>query len=630
MRRRGRRGGRPMVLAAGLVAAGLLGGGATTVTAQEDEKVTFVYGDTSEPGAISPMIGYKATEFYFWAWTYHLPVTFAVDDLGAVPDLVTNTDVSDDGKTFTYTIRDDLTWSDGEPLTAEDMAFTLTMYKEKRAYLPQNYLRLMESVEATDDTTVVLRATQPTSLFSGAVPYMYTYILPEHIWSEFEKPKEFSNVPNVGSGPFVIAEYSRGQFVRLERNPHWSGPEPAMDEIIYRIFNTEDAEAQALQQGEIDFAYFDSANVFNSLKGREGIETHFGTIPSFDELAMNTGSALQPAEGEFVPHGDGHPALGDPVVRRAIRMAIDSQELVDKVLLGYGEPATTLVPPVSVAGARYEPTADELLAFDPESAGQLLEDNGYVDTDGDGVREMPDGGQPLVFRYFVQTDDQNTTKAAPFIQNRLEDIGIGTEVTAMTSGRLTDEINAGTYDLFHWGWIPDPDPDSILSYFQCDQRPADGQTYGNNDAYYCNPEYDRLYEEQRTTTNAEERFEIIHDMQRLFYSDSPYVMLWYGPILQAYRTDSFTGYRPQPAPQGDLLNGYSRDAVLTLRPAGTETGGTGGTEGNGDGNGQAAPDSTAARGISAGVWIAIGAGLIVLVGVVLLMRRRGGGAEDRE
>src|SRR5438094_105878 len=86
---------------------------------------------------------------------------------------------------------------------------------------------------------------------------------------------------------------------------------------------------------------------------------------------------------------------------------------------------------------------------------------------------MPNGGRPLEFRYYVQTNDQNTVKTAPFIQDWLKQIGIKTDVTAMTSGRLGDEINAGTYDLFHWGWLPDPDPDSQLSYFTCDQRPGD-------------------------------------------------------------------------------------------------------------------------------------------------------------
>lgn len=613
--------------AAGLLTAGLAAG---VGSAQEDEKVVFTYGATSEPSSLNPMKGYLATDFYFWAASYHLPIGFGVDDLGAVPDLVTDVEVGDGGTTFTYTIRDDITWSDGQPLTAEDVEFTLNLYKNNHAYLPQGYLTLVESVEATGPTTVVLKTSQPTSLYSGDIPYMYTYILPKHVWEQFDRPKQFENVPSVGSGPFVIAEYKPGEFVRLERNQYWNGPEPYIDEVIYRIFKSEDALAEALKTGEIDFAYIDSPNIFNSLQGQPNIETFVGTIPEFDEIAMNTGSAMQPAQGPFKPHGDGHPALADRTVRRAIRMAIDSETLVEKVKLGYGIPGTTIIPPVSVAGARWEPTGDELIPFDLEGANRLLDEAGYLDTDGDGVREMPGGGRPLVFRYYTQTDDQNTIKTAPFVQRWLEDIGIKTEVTAMSSGRLGDEINAGTYDLFHWGWIPDPDPDSALSWFTCGERPPNAQTYGNNDAYYCNPEYDRLYLEQRTTLDPERRLEIIHEMQKIFYEDAAYAVLWYPPTLQAYRSDTFTGYLPQPAPEGDLLAGYSRDAFLSIRPVGVPEAeevvvGEETTEPH-----EVAAPSTGVetRGFPPAAWIGIGIGALSIVGAAVLIRRRGS-AEDR-
>jgi peptide/nickel transport system substrate-binding protein len=538
--------------------------------------------------------------------------------MSAVPDLVTDIQASENGMTFTYTIQDGLTWSDGQPLTAEDFAFTMNMYKGNHAYLPQNYLTLIDGdVRVVDEQTVEFDTKEPTSLYAGDVPYMYTYTLPKHVFEDIEKPKQFDNVPSVTSGPFMVTEYETGQFVRMERNPEWTGPEPAMDEVIYRIFKSEDAEAEALKAGEIDFGYFDSANVYNSLKNQPNVATHDGTIPSFDEIGLNTGSAFQEPQGAFEPHGDGHPALQDPVVRRAMRMAVNSQELVDKVLLGYGSAGTTIIPPVSVAGARYEPTEQELIPWDIEGANALLDEAGYRDTDNDGVREMPNGGDPLSFRYYVQTNDQNTTKAAPFVKEWLSQIGIEANVEAMSSGKLGDEINAGTYDLFHWGWIPDPDPDSALSWFTCDERPPDGSAYGNNDSYYCNPEYDEMFNEQRTTLDATARFDIVHDMQRLYYEDSPYIVLWYGPIFQAYRTDTFTGYKPQPAPKGDMLAGYTMAGLFNITQVGS-----GGTQAGGPGG----EDSS---GVSVGVWIAIAAGVLIIVGAIVLISRRRVSDEDR-
>jgi peptide/nickel transport system substrate-binding protein len=590
------------------------------------EKVVFTFASTGEPLTMNPMSGYLAIEFYFWTASYHLLIDWDQDlgvDKSGGPGagLVTNVEVSPDGMTYTYTIKDGIMWSDGQPLTAEDVAFTLNLYKSNHAYLPQNYLTLIDGeVQALDDHTIQFHTKQPTSLYSGEVAYMYDYILPKHIWSDpsivGDRPKQYDNVPNVGSGPFIIQEFKTGEYIRMVRNPYWNGPKPYVDEIIYRIFKNEDALAEALKRGEIDLAYFSSPSIFDSLKTEPNIQTMNGTIPSFSEIGMNTGSAYQPKTENYTPHGDGHPALTDPVVRRAIRMAIDSETLTEKVLQGYGAPGDTIIPPVSVKGARWEPTGDERIPFDIQGANELLDQAGYKDTDGDGVREMPPGsldpGRPLEFRYFVRSNEQTSVDAAQFIKPWLAQIGIKADVEVVTSGRLGDIINAGEYDLFSWGWIPDPDPDSALSWFTCDQRPPDGHSYGNNDAYYCNPEYDKLYEEQRTTTDPQKRWDIVHEMQKIFYEDCAYAVMWYDPILSAWRTD-WTGFRPQPRPNGDPLEGWGGPSAVwwTLRPVGA-----GGEAGGG------------ARGIPAAAWIGIAAGIVIILAAVLLGRRRR--AEEEE
>jgi peptide/nickel transport system substrate-binding protein len=605
-----------------------------------DQKVVFTFAGTSEPDSVNPMAGYSAIEFYFWDASLHLPLDFDVDFGVQQPSqefdgfdsgLVTDIQVSDDSMHFTYTIRDDLFWSDGEPLTAEDFAYSLNLYKNNHAYLPGTYVALIDGdVRAVDDTTVEFDTTHPTGLYNGDAPYLYTYTLPKHIFEQVEQgtcpgqpadqrctPKSYSYVPQVGSGPFVMTEYKVGEYVRLERNPYWPGPEPAIDEIVYRIYKNDDAIATALETGEIDFGQISTPNVFNTLKNAENIDTMAGTIPYFQEIGMNTGSAYQKPEGAFVPHGDGHPALTDVTVRRAIRMAIDSDALNKQVLLGYGVPGDVIVPPVSVAGARWTPTGADKISWDIDGANQLLDDAGYVDSDGDGVREMPQGsldpGRPLDFRYYVRTADQTTIDAAPFVSEWLQQIGIKTEVTAVNSSKLGDIINAGDYELFSWDWIPDPDPSSLLGYFTCDQRPPDGTTYGNDDSYYCNPEYDKLYQEQLGQTDADARWDIVHQMQKMFYEDSPYAVMWYQPWLSAWRSDRFTGYIPQPQPNGDPLEqwGGISEVWLSLRPVAGAAGG----------------GSTETKGISPAVW-AILAGLLILIVAIVLIRRRRAADED--
>ena len=595
-----------------------------------DKRVLFTWGDTSEPSSLNPMSGYLAIDFYMWTPTYHMLVDYE-KDFSAEPfggfdaGLVTAIEYSDDLTNFRYTIRDDIVWSDGTPLTAEDVVFTMNLYKFNHAYLPSAYLTLIDGeVRLVDENTIEFDTKSPTTLYKGEAPYMYFYIIPKHVYEGIEQPKGYENVPSVGSGPFYIAEYKVGQFVRMERNEYWTGPEPAIDEIIYRIYKNDDALATALRTGEIDFAYLDTANVFNSLADEPNIETMAGSIPLFSEIGLNTGSAYQERTDSFTPHGDGHPALTDVIVRRAIRMAINSQELVEKVLLGYGIPGTTIIPPVSVPGARWEPTGDELIAWDLEGAKQLLEENGYVDTDGDGVREMPEGsldpGRPLEFRYFVRTNEQTSVDAAPFISEWLKEIGIATDVEAMTSGALDNILNRGTYDMFSYGWYPDPEPAGTLSLFTCDQRPAGPPTYpyGNDDSYYCNPEYDALYEQQLTETDPEARQELIHEAQRLFYEDAPYSIMWYDPLLSAWRTDRFEGWVVQPEPQGDPLEGWSGPGEVwwKLTPVGAA----------GEGGGAVA-SGTQTKGLPAWIW-AVGAVAVIAVVAIIIVRRRKADEED--
>lgn len=611
-------------------ATGASGATGATAVGGDQEKVVFTWGDNAEPTSLNPMSGYTAIDFYMWTPTYHMLLDYAQDfstePLGGFDaGLVTAIDYSDDLTTFTYTIRDDIVWSDGTPLTADDVAFSMNLYKFNHAYLPSAYLTLIDGeVRVVDPTTIEFDTKQPTGLYKGDAPYMYFYIIPQHVFEGIERPKGYENVPSVGSGPFYIAEYQVGEFIRLERNQYWPGPEPAIDEIIYRIYKNDDALATALRTGELDFAYFETPNIFNSLQNDANIDTMAGTIPSFSEIGFNTGSSYEPASGRFTPHGDGHPALTDVNVRRAMRMAINSDELVQKVLLGYGAPGTTIIPPVSVAGSRWEPTGDEQIAWDLEGAKQLLEENGYVDTDGDGIREMPAGsqdpGRPLEFRYYVRTSEQTSVDAAPFVSEWLKDIGIGTDVSAVTSGRLGDIINAGTYDMFSWGWYPDPEPAGTLSWFTCDERPPDGKTYGNNDAYYCNPEYDALYEQQLSEQDQATRWDIVHDAQRIFYEDSAYAVMWYDAVLSAWRTDRFDGWVVQPEPEGDPLEGWGGPSEVwwTLAPVGT----------GGEGGAQGAASGTSTKGLPAWIWALVIVAILLIAASGFIVRRRRSREED--
>ena len=183
----------------------------------------------------------------------------------------------------------------------------------------------------------------------------------------------------------------------------------------------------------------------------------------------------------------------------------------------------------------------------------MLDEAGYLDTDGDGVREMPDGSRPLEFRYVERSEGQNSSAIREFMIGFMEQIGIALVVEVMDNSQLYDAQVRGEYDMFEWGWTPFVDPDPMLSYFTCDQVTTDPDEPGSNDANWCDERYDELYEQQKVELDPERRREIVAEMLRLFNGEATYLVLSLDPDLQAYRTDRFEGWLQQPAEIGPVL-----------------------------------------------------------------------------
>jgi peptide/nickel transport system substrate-binding protein len=587
--------------------------GAQSATPSPTAKTTFIYGSPTSNSSLNPLVGYLGVDYNIWAMEYNLPIEFGTKDFA--PDyehsIVTSVDTSPDNLTFTYHMRSGMKWSDGQPFTANDVVWTLNFYKERNI---SNYaldLAIFKDASVVNDTTFEIHSLKPTSVYSGDSVFMYDFILPEHIWSTLDEPKKFDDVPAVGSGPFIVKEYKPGDFVRLERNPNYWGTQvgltPHVDEVIYKVFNDENQMAAALQSGEIDFIWgMSSASILNTLKTKPNIETRGAVQPSFEELALNTGSAFQTnPTGGFVPHGNGSHAVADPAFRRALRQAVDNQTIVDKVLLGYGVPADSPVQPTATTG-NWDPPPDEALTFDLDKAKADLTAAGYTDTDGDGIVNDPKTGENVVLHYYIRTSDQNTIKTAPFVQSWWKEIGVGVKIEAVSNAKASSINVAGNLDLYDWGWYPNPDPNYILGVFTCEQRPPKPGVYGNNDSYFCDPEYDKLYEQQLTATSTQERVDIVHRMQQILYEQQPYITLYYDQNLEAWRTDRFTGYIAQPSPDGDMLAFYGPFSIINIRPVAAGAGGT-----------------TKSEGIPGWVWIGIVlVGLAVVIGGIMLGRRR--------
>jgi peptide/nickel transport system substrate-binding protein len=599
--------------------------------AQAADPVVFTVGILSDIDSLNPFTGILAESYEMFQLQYSTLLSTSSADFTPDSGLAESWEASADGKTWTYTLRPDLLWSDGTPLTANDVVYTferiLNGRYEQRNY--GNYVRNITSVEATDDRTVVMTTSEPSPIMER----LAVYILPEHVWSSVDAKavKSFANEPEagqtlVGSGPFLVVERRTGQFIRMVANDNFYKGRPNVDELVFRVYNNPDALGQALVKGEIDIASGLTADVFSTLEGQEGITTYAGSYAGFNELAFNTGAALV----DGTPIGDGNPHMQDQKVRLAISHAIDRQQMVDRILDGYGTPGSTFIPPL-YSTLHVDPGTQ---GYDPALANQILDDAGYA-MGPDGVRIGPDG-VPMKYRLFVRSDSDSSVKSGEYFKSYLAAIGIEADIKPVDENALFEIIGRGEFDMFEWGWVVEPDPDYQLSTFTCGKRSYEdgGEIYADlSDSFFCNEEYDALYAEQAVTTDQAARAEIVKQMQQIVYDNVAYVVTYYYDNLEAYRSDRFEGFVGQPEGSGSLLFQYGTYSYENVAPIGSDTGGEtaapspGASESADAGGGTAAEETSG--GSSTGLIIGLVIAALVIIGLVIaLVRMRSKSSQD--
>jgi peptide/nickel transport system substrate-binding protein len=553
------------LVGAGLLVGAVLSGVAVApVLAQTDDgdTVTLTIGLLQDLSSPNVTVGFLVSDFELWNLQYASLTDKAADDFETIPGLAESWEGSDDGLTYTYTLREGLQWSDGEPLTADDVVYTIERSRDEEWANHFSTVANLEAV-AVDDRTVEITSSVP----DPRLPTMDVYIVPEHVYSDIaaDDLAAYDGLDGVASGQYSLSEWRSGQDWTMTKNPNWYGRDNGIDRLVFRVFTNGDAMVAALQAGEIDAAHEVPRSALERLESEPDIEVVSGEQGTFTQLAMNGGAG---------GIGDGHPALQDLTVRHAIAHAIDRDVLFERVALGTGSVGTVMVPSADPVWTP-ELSEDEAFEFDPDRANQLLDDAGYLDTDGDGVREMPDGGDALRFRYIERSESEPAAAIREFVTQWLADVGIATEVEVMDDGQLYEASIAGEYDLFVWGWTPFVDPDPQLSYFTCDQLTTDVDEPGANDANWCDPVYDELYERQKVELDRDARIEIVHEMVTFFHENATYVVLLQDADPQAYRTDRFEGWLRQPAEIGPVLfsNSSPTYANLTAVEGGGDDGG---------------------------------------------------------
>ncbi|MER9690188.1 ABC transporter substrate-binding protein [Mesorhizobium sp. M0139] len=496
------------------------------------------YGTTIAPDSMNP----------FATWSSFWPLAFTYDFLVGV-DAQRHVDrkgfakewsVADDQLTWTFKIWPDMKWSDGQPATARDAAFTYnyllgSVGKPDELNIAQNNTGGMDqiaSITVVDDETLQIVTKLPSRWPTDNT----TWIVPEHIWkgvSYADARSTFRNDPPlVGTGPMIVAEFKQGQFVRLTPNPFFRTGQPKAAGMIIQLFSTQDPIAQGVKSGSLDRGGLTVAQ-WHDLSKDPNITVFETRTEQRDYLAFNTASGKGAGSTK---------ALQDPAFRDAIGYAIDQKALVDRAYRGHADPGVGLVMPL--ASDYYSDLSDIRRHFDLKEAARRLDAAGYRDTDGDGVRKDKEGKQfqlELITGGFSGNGQQPPNATVQLIAGWLQQIGISASVTQLESGVLTARTAAPAKGGGGW--------DLLVANAWLTTTPSDLLVLGSskaigigNPSYWTNEKFEKYLSEVNATIDLKKSQELVDQAVRLIYTEAPYIMLAYPVSLSSYRKDCFKGW----------------------------------------------------------------------------------------
>lgn len=420
------------------------------------------------------------------------------------PDLAESWEISDDGLTYTFHLREGLKFSDGSPLKASDAKFSLERLRDTEGSIMAGMFSVMKSVEAPDDRTVVVTLNQPSAPFLAAMAMFAAAILPEAAVTA--AGDGFGNAP-VGAGAFVLDEWKRGEYLRLKKNPHyWDADRVQLDGVEWVYVPNDNTRILKLQAGEVDAVVFVPFNRVAELEADDDINVHLDPSSREDHMLIN----------------HSHEPLGDVRVRQALYHALDRQAIVDAVTFGHGKVANSFVPDRAMFYNAENPD----YAYDPEKAKTLL---GEAGVDG------------LTLDLLLTAGDSVHDQIGVIVKDQLGKVGIDVNLVKQEEGQQWESTVAGEYDLSVNYWTNDViDPDQKATF--CVYGDEENLSYYTR---YKNPQVSALVEQGRVELDRAKRQEIYYEIQRLAKEDVHWIDLYYSPFRNASRSN-VTGFFQNP------------------------------------------------------------------------------------
>jgi peptide/nickel transport system substrate-binding protein len=444
--------------------------------------------------------------------------------LAAEVPTLENGGVSEDGKTITYQLREGVKWADGEDFTCEDVKFTLEGVNDPaNMVVTRAGYEQIETVECPDPLTVVVKYSE----FFAPWITLPLYVVPKHLLEDYPDWNEAPWATNLlGTGPFYVTENVGADHVTFDANPYyWEEGQPYLDQWIIRYVPSREAGIALFKAGDCDVLWDLSEAELVEFMDMEDVSISSAAGNSVERLWLNHSVSSGPNHG--LPEYP-HPVLGDVRVRQALELAIDKQALVESFLFGLPEVATTIYP--------HGFYADDTIAvseFNPEKAGELLEEAGWTDEDGDGVREChgclhAEEGDKLEISFITPAGLKVRELTGTFITEQWGEVGVkGTFGTATASEVWSvyadgGQYVAGTYDVHQWTETCGVDPQTcVYAMHHSSQIPRSATECGNcwNGCRWSSPEFDTLIEQAGQEPDANKRQEMFSEMLQMLVDE---------------------------------------------------------------------------------------------------------------
>jgi len=431
------------------------------------------------------------------------------------PLLAESYEVSEDRLTYTFTLRKDVTFSDGVPMTAEDVLFTFDAIQnpENETADLKGYYQDVEKAEMLDPYTIRFTCKKPYYrhlIMLGGLP-----IFPKHVYGEGNLNQHPNNRVPVGSGPYVFESWDTNQQVTFKRNDdYWRDTDRGfLDRKVYKIISDDNAAFQVLENGDLDVMGLSTEQWVNRTDSAQ-FQARFRKMQYW-------GGGGYYGHYTYIGWNERRPMFADKRVRQAMTLLLDRQQVLDTIYHGIGRICTGPFPHYVDA---YDPDIKPW-PFDPERAQAQLDEAGWVDTDNDGVRDKD--GVTFEFEFLMPSGVQEVEQMVTFYQEQLADVGIRMTIRRLEWATFLENLTKRQFDAVTLGWAMPPEQDPYQVWH------SSGADQGSNYPAYKNEEVDRILEEARMEFDAGKRNAMYRKLHAILHEDQPYTFLFVRQALAA-------------------------------------------------------------------------------------------------